>query len=59
MMHVIVGLTTNSYVDSLDYDEPIKTVDDYIFYDQLDATSNTRREVILNYNIAKFNDKIF
>lgn len=58
-MHVIVGLTTNSYVDSTDYDEPIKTVDDYIFYDQLDVTSNTRREVILNYNIAKFNDKIF
>ena len=57
--HIIIGLNTNSYVESLDYDAPIKTIDDYLFYEQLDANVNSRRQVELNYNIAKFNDNLF
>ena len=57
--HILIGLNTNSYVESLDYEAPIKTIDDYLFYEQLDANVNTRRQVELNYNIAKFNDNLF
>ena len=36
--HLIVGLTTNSFVDSTDFVDPIKTLDDYLFMEQLDET---------------------
>ena len=29
--HLLTGVVTNSYVDSSDYDTPIKTLTDYIF----------------------------
>lgn len=54
---MITGVLTNSYVDSETFDsDPIKTMDDYIFMEQLDPALNTRREVRLNYNIANFVD---
>ena len=56
---MIVGLMTNSFFDSKDYENPIKTIGDYIFNEQLDEDKNTRREVTLNYNIAVFNDRLF
>ena len=59
MTHLLIGLTSNSFVDSTEFDDPIKTQDEYIFNDQLDPDKNIRREVTLNYNIAKFNDKLF
>ena len=59
MTHLIVGLTTNSFFDSDDFEAPIKTLDDYLFLEQLDPTTQTRREVTLNYNRAYFNDDWF
>lgn len=59
MTHLIVGLTTNSFFDSDDFEVPIKTLDDYLFLEQLDPTTQTRREVTLNYNRAYFNDDWF
>ena len=35
MTHMLVGVVTNSYVDSSDYDSPIKTLTDYIFNEQI------------------------
>ena len=29
--HLITGLITNSFVDSQEFDNPIKTIDEYIF----------------------------
>jgi len=55
---MIVGLTTNSYFDINDLDIPVKTLDEYLFNEQLDETKRTRREVTLNYNEAVFNDRM-
>ena len=42
--HLLTGVVTNSYVDSSDYDTPIKTLPDYIFNEQIiDFTAQTRR----------------
>ena len=58
--HLLTGVVTNSYVDSSDYDTPIKTLPDYIFNEQIiNFTAQTRRQVTLNYNKAKFNDAHF
>ncbi len=56
--HMIVGLMTNSFFDTADFDDPVKTIGDYIFMDQLDPATQSRREVSLNYNIGIFNDKL-
>lgn len=55
---MIVGLMTNSFFDTADFDDPVKTIGDYIFMDQLDPATQSRREVSLNYNIGIFNDKL-
>ena len=33
MSHLILGLALNSYIDSQDFDNPIKTMDEYLFND--------------------------
>lgn len=49
---------TNSYFDIGDLEVPIKTLDDYIIYHQVDINERKMQEVILNRNDATFNDKM-
>ena len=49
---------TNSYFDTTDLETPVKTLDDYIIYHQVNMKDRKLQEVILNRNDAVFNDKM-
>ena len=46
-----MGYVTNTYVNKTQFEtKPIRTLNDMIFYEQLNTVEHIRKEVQLNYN---------
>lgn len=57
---ILTGYVTNTFVDQEIFGEsPIRSVNDLIFYEQLDVINNLFKEVKLNYNEVQLKDSYF
>lgn len=49
--HLLLGYVQNTFVDQDIFDgSPVKSLNDLIFYEQLNFTDHIRKEITLNYN---------
>lgn len=51
---------TNAFVNKTEFDEnPVRSMNDVIFYEQLNYVEHLRKEVLLNYNEVELKDSYF
>lgn len=58
--HILIGYVSNTFVNKTEFtNDPISTLNDVIFYEQLLPDKNIRKEVQLNYNEVELKDSYF
>jgi len=58
--HMLVGYVANNFVDKTEFSEsPIRTLNDLLFYEQLNFVEHVRKEIQLNYNEVELKDSYF
>ena len=56
----LLGYVSNSFVDQDIYGEsPVKSLNDLVFYEQLNYKDHIRKEIMLNYNVVQLKDNYF
>ena len=58
--HFLIGYVENTFVDQEVFDEnPVKSLNDLAFYDQLKFEDHIRKDIYLNYNEVQLKDHYF
>lgn len=58
--HLLLGYVTNAFVNKTEFhDNPVRSMNDVIFYEQLNYVEHIRKEVHLNYNEVELKDSYF
>ena len=58
--HMLIGYVANTFVNKTQFEgNPVRTLNDVIFYEQLDIDEHLGREVQLNYNEVELKDSYF
>lgn len=58
--HILIGYAANTFVNKTMFEEsPIATLNDIVFYEQLDINQRQRKEVQLHYNEVELKDSHF
>ena len=54
---MLVGYVANTFVEKTMFDQsPIRTINDLLFYEQLNFVDHVRKEITLNYNEVELKD---
>ena len=58
--HFLIGYVENTFVDQEVFNEnPVKSLNDLAFYDQLKFEDHIRKDIYLNYNEVQLKDHYF